>query len=74
MRWRTTGDDPVATRDEFRALLRAHLRAVGPRPHLSRHCLVCHRLQRLTLGLGGREPEQGSGRHSGQSGKNPPSV
>ncbi|MFG2711052.1 DUF6274 family protein [Streptomyces goshikiensis] len=51
----------MSTRDELRALLKAHLRAAGGRRHLTRRCPVCHRLQRLALDLG-------------RGGKNPPSA
>ncbi|MEE1941689.1 DUF6274 family protein [Streptomyces sp. TRM 70361] len=34
-------------RHETRALLRAHLSAAARYGHLTRHCPVCHRLQRL---------------------------
>ncbi|MEU0630208.1 DUF6274 family protein [Streptomyces sp. NPDC005989] len=34
---------------ETRALLRAHLAAASGRPHLTRHCTVCHRLLRLAM-------------------------
>ncbi|MEU6393335.1 DUF6274 family protein [Streptomyces sp. NPDC046939] len=36
-------------RHEVRALLRAHLSAASGRPHLTRHCPICHRLLRLAL-------------------------
>ncbi|WP_328776278.1 DUF6274 family protein [Streptomyces goshikiensis] len=51
----------VTSRDELRALLKAHLRAAGGHRHLTRHCSACHRLQRLALILG-------------RGGKNPPSA
>ncbi|MER8092808.1 DUF6274 family protein [Streptomyces goshikiensis] len=51
----------VTSRDELRALLKAHLKATGGRRHLTRHCPVCHRLQRLALNLG-------------REGENPPSA
>ncbi|MET4927464.1 DUF6274 family protein [Streptomyces sp. PSRA5] len=34
---------------ETRALLRAHLAAATRYRHLTRHCAVCHRLQRLVM-------------------------
>ncbi|MGW1411843.1 DUF6274 family protein [Streptomyces sp. NPDC002403] len=34
---------------ETRALLRAHLAAASGCRHLTRHCPVCHRLQRLAM-------------------------
>jgi hypothetical protein len=39
----------TARRHETRALLRAHLSAASRYPHLTRHCPICHRLQRLAL-------------------------
>ncbi|MFJ8823661.1 DUF6274 family protein [Streptomyces sp. NPDC102467] len=36
-------------RHETRALLRAHLSAASGRPHLTRHCPICHRLLRLAM-------------------------
>ncbi|WP_329273725.1 DUF6274 family protein [Streptomyces sp. NBC_01451] len=36
-------------RHETRALLRAHLSAASGYPHLTRHCPICHRLQRLAM-------------------------
>ena len=39
----------TARRYETRALLRAHLSAASRYPHLTRHCPICHRLQRLAL-------------------------
>ncbi|MDN3266395.1 DUF6274 family protein [Streptomyces sp. MA15] len=37
----------ASARHETRALLRAHLAAASSYRHLTRHCPVCHRLQRL---------------------------
>ncbi|MFE3250219.1 DUF6274 family protein [Streptomyces sp. NPDC059209] len=34
---------------ETRALLRAHLAAATGYRHVTRHCAVCHRLQRLAM-------------------------
>ena len=39
----------TARRHETRALLRAHLSAASGYPHLTRHCAICHRLQRLAM-------------------------
>ncbi|WP_405770248.1 DUF6274 family protein [Streptomyces sp. NBC_01538] len=39
----------TARRDETRALLRAHLSAASGYRHLTRHCPICHRLQRLAM-------------------------
>ncbi|WP_443333444.1 DUF6274 family protein [Streptomyces sp. MJM1172] len=59
---RATGSEArVTSRDELRALLKAHLRAAGGRRHLTRHRPACHRLQRLALTLG-------------REGENPPSA
>ncbi|MEU1193300.1 DUF6274 family protein [Streptomyces sp. NPDC005859] len=38
-----------SVRHETRALLRAHLSAATPYRHLTRHCPICHRLQRLAM-------------------------
>ncbi|SHI16757.1 DUF6274 family protein [Streptomyces sp. 3214.6] len=39
----------ASVRHETRALLRAHLSAASSYGHLTRHCLICHRLQRLAM-------------------------
>ncbi|GAA3902427.1 hypothetical protein GCM10023084_63610 [Streptomyces lacrimifluminis] len=39
----------TARRHETRALLRAHLSAASGYPHLTRHCPICHRLQKLAM-------------------------
>ncbi|MGW2415943.1 DUF6274 family protein [Streptomyces tubercidicus] len=39
----------TAVRHETRALLRAHLAAATGYRHLTRHCPVCHQLQRLVM-------------------------
>lgn len=39
----------ASARHETRALLRAHLSAATGYRHLTRHCPICHRLQRLAL-------------------------
>ncbi|MFE7277728.1 DUF6274 family protein [Streptomyces sp. NPDC057623] len=39
----------ASTRHETRALLRAHLSAASSYRHLTRHCPICHRLQRLAM-------------------------
>ncbi|MFC8955507.1 DUF6274 family protein [Streptomyces sp. NPDC057101] len=44
-----------AARHDTRALLRAHLAAASRYGHLTRHCVVCHRLLRLAMEL----PEPG---------------
>ncbi|WP_432008072.1 DUF6274 family protein [Streptomyces parvus] len=47
-----------AARHETRALLRAHLAAASAYGHLTRHCVVCHRLLRLAMEPGATvEPE-----------------
>ncbi|MEU2499929.1 DUF6274 family protein [Streptomyces sp. NRRL F-5527] len=54
----------ASARHETRALLRAHLAAASSYRHLTRHCPVCHRLQRLALDsapLDGDEPVESSG-------------
>ncbi|MFE7057456.1 DUF6274 family protein [Streptomyces californicus] len=40
-------------RHEIRALLRAHLAAASAYRHLTRYCVVCHRLLRLAMEPGG---------------------
>ncbi|MFJ8095837.1 DUF6274 family protein [Streptomyces griseofuscus] len=42
----------TSVRHETRALLRAHLAAASSYRHLTRHCLVCHRLLRLAMSEG----------------------
>ncbi|MEU8786328.1 DUF6274 family protein [Streptomyces sp. NPDC048637] len=39
----------TAVRHETRALLRAHLSAATGYRHLTRHCPICHQLQRLAM-------------------------
>ncbi|MEU6677274.1 DUF6274 family protein [Streptomyces sp. NPDC046853] len=39
----------ASARHETRALLRAHLSAAMSYRHLTRHCPICHRLERLAL-------------------------
>lgn len=39
----------ASARHETRALLRAHLSAATSYRHLTRHCAICHRLERLAL-------------------------
>ncbi|MEU2116469.1 DUF6274 family protein [Streptomyces sp. NPDC016459] len=48
-----------AARHDTRALLRAHLAAASRYGHLTRHCVVCHRLLRLALEF--PEPEEFQG-------------
>ncbi|MGA5414953.1 DUF6274 family protein [Streptomyces pseudogriseolus] len=51
----------ASARHETRALLRAHLAAASSYRHLTRHCPVCHRLQRLALDsapLDGNAPDE----------------
>ncbi|MFD3568304.1 DUF6274 family protein [Streptomyces sp. NPDC058671] len=45
-----------AARHDTRALLRAHLAAASRYGHLTRHCVVCHRLLRLAMEF--PEPEE----------------
>ncbi|MFF3774792.1 DUF6274 family protein [Streptomyces sp. NPDC002232] len=48
-----------AARHDTRALLRAHLAAASRYGHLTRHCVVCHRLLRLAMELPDpEEPEE----------------
>ncbi|MFI6467251.1 DUF6274 family protein [Streptomyces sp. NPDC050528] len=48
----------ASVRHETRALLRAHLSAASSYRHVTRHCPICHRLQRLALDAPPpREPE-----------------
>ncbi|WP_329411448.1 DUF6274 family protein [Streptomyces sp. NBC_00704] len=42
----------ASVRHETRALLRAHLSAASSYRHLTRHCPICHRLQRLAMDSG----------------------
>ncbi|WP_367043553.1 DUF6274 family protein [Streptomyces sp. Je 1-332] len=39
----------ASARHEIRALLRAHLSAATSYRHVTRHCPICHRLERLAL-------------------------
>ncbi|MEU6245188.1 MULTISPECIES: DUF6274 family protein [unclassified Streptomyces] len=39
----------ASARHATRALLRAHLSAASAYRHATRHCPVCHRLQRLAM-------------------------
>ncbi|MTE19797.1 hypothetical protein F0L17_11850 [Streptomyces sp. TRM43335] len=43
---------PKGPRHETRALLRAHLSAATRYGHVTRHCPICHRLQRLAMEAG----------------------
>ncbi|MFP8961484.1 DUF6274 family protein [Streptomyces nanhaiensis] len=47
---------PEYPRHETRALLRAHLSAATRYGHATRHCPVCHRLQRLAMEPAGERP------------------
>ncbi|MGW0122364.1 DUF6274 family protein [Streptomyces sp. NPDC003327] len=47
-----------AARHDTRALLRAHLAAASRYGHLTRHCVVCHRLLRLAMELPEDRPEE----------------
>ncbi|SEQ92887.1 DUF6274 family protein [Streptomyces radiopugnans] len=47
---------PEYPRHETRALLRAHLSAATRYGHATRHCPVCHRLQRLAMEPAGEPP------------------
>ncbi|MFD9244488.1 DUF6274 family protein [Streptomyces sp. NPDC059556] len=70
-----------AARHETRALLRAHLAAASRYGHLTRHCVVCHRLLRLAMELpepeghaeGPEEAEEGlEGAEGGSGGRGGP--
>lgn len=52
-------------RHETRALLRAHLSAAVGSGHLTHHCAVCHRLQRLAMHQGQEGPEMPPWRDTG---------
>ncbi|MGI5398003.1 DUF6274 family protein [Streptomyces sp. CA-135486] len=39
----------AARQHETKALLRAHLKAASGSRHLTPHCPICHRLQRLAM-------------------------
>lgn len=47
-----------AARHDTRALLRAHLAAASRYGHLTRHCVVCHRLLRLVMELPEHEEQE----------------
>ncbi|MES5825169.1 DUF6274 family protein [Streptomyces sp. RG80] len=47
----------ASVRHETRALLRAHLSAATSYRHLTRHCPICHQLQRLALASAPRAGE-----------------
>ncbi|UUN27805.1 DUF6274 family protein [Streptomyces sp. FIT100] len=53
-------------RHETRALLRAHLAAVSGYRHLTRHCPVCHRLERLAM-ESAAEPEDAEDAEDGSA-------
>ncbi|MGW4851254.1 DUF6274 family protein [Streptomyces sp. NPDC004288] len=57
-----------AARHDTRALLRAHLAAASRYGHLTRHCVVCHRLLRLAMELPDPEEpdEPGESENSGE--------
>lgn len=48
---------PEYRRRETRALLRAHLSAATRYRHVTRHCPICHRLQRLAVEQQPERPE-----------------
>ncbi|MER8005451.1 MULTISPECIES: DUF6274 family protein [unclassified Streptomyces] len=47
----------ASVRHETRALLRAHLSAASSYRHLTRHCPICHHLQRLAMDSAPRAAE-----------------
>ncbi|GGV48853.1 hypothetical protein GCM10010277_42240 [Streptomyces longisporoflavus] len=55
----------ASARHETRALLRAHLSAATSYRHLTRHCPICHRLERLALET---SPDAQGGREGGREG------
>ncbi|MEV0115024.1 DUF6274 family protein [Streptomyces sp. NPDC050844] len=60
----------MSAQHETRALLRAHLAAATGYRHLTRHCPICHRLQRLALEAA---PAPQGGRESGED-ESPPNA
>ncbi|WP_411109329.1 DUF6274 family protein [Streptomyces sp. c-19] len=59
-----------AARHETRALLRAHLAAASRYGHVTRHCVVCHRLLRLSMELA----EAGEPGEPGEPEEQPPAA
>ncbi|MFD7965108.1 DUF6274 family protein [Streptomyces zaomyceticus] len=61
-----------AARHDTRALLRAHLAAASRYGHLTRHCVVCHRLLRLSMEL--PEPDVREGGSPGAGSRERPEA
>ncbi|MDX3244700.1 MULTISPECIES: DUF6274 family protein [unclassified Streptomyces] len=57
----------ASVRHETRALLRAHLSAASSYGHLTRHCPICHRLQRLAMDGATRGAQAPEGAVEGES-------
>ncbi|MEV0779599.1 DUF6274 family protein [Streptomyces sp. NPDC050433] len=57
---------------ETRALLRAHLAAATGYRHVTRHCAVCHRLQRLVMDPAVSTPPDSGGSSANTSASNAP--
>lgn len=57
----------ASVRHETRALLRAHLSAATPYRHLTRHCPICHRIQRLAVDGAPRGTQAPEGAVEGES-------
>ncbi|MGW0878959.1 DUF6274 family protein [Streptomyces sp. NPDC002671] len=55
----------ASVRHETRALLRAHLSAASSYRHLTRHCPICHHLQRLAMDSVPHAPEHPEGEAGG---------
>ncbi|MFC8075964.1 DUF6274 family protein [Streptomyces sp. NPDC057307] len=55
---------------ETRALLRAHLAAATGYRHVTRHCAVCHRLQRLAMEPAAPAPPSADGTTTNSSAPN----
>ncbi|MFC8826354.1 DUF6274 family protein [Streptomyces sp. NPDC057137] len=55
---------------ETRALLRAHLAAATGYRHVTRHCAVCHRLQRLAMEPAAPAPPDAGGATTNSSAPN----
>ncbi|MFD3521738.1 DUF6274 family protein [Streptomyces sp. NPDC058653] len=61
-----------AVRHETRALLRAHLAAATGYRHVTRHCAVCHRLQRLAMDPAATPPTVAPSEDDGTSNSSAP--
>ncbi|MFC8586135.1 DUF6274 family protein [Streptomyces sp. NPDC057217] len=65
-----------AARHDTRALLRAHLAAASRYGHLTRHCVVCHRLLRLAMEMPEvpETPEAARAPEAPDAGERPPAT